>query len=89
MYNEMSRVLNFTYSLYMVPDGQFGARNSTTGVWSGIVGELLAGVTCFSCSTISTYCEICADIATSIIILPRRTSSPVRRTVTEKGKIRR
>lgn len=33
---------NITYELYLVPDGQFGEKNSS-GLWTGIVGELTSG----------------------------------------------
>jgi hypothetical protein len=34
--------LNFTYELYLVPDGKFGAMEQT-GNWNGMIGQLVSG----------------------------------------------
>lgn len=34
--------LNFTYDLYIVPDGKFGAVEQT-GNWNGMIGQLISG----------------------------------------------
>jgi hypothetical protein len=34
--------LNFTYSLYLVPDGKFGAMEQTSN-WNGMIGQLVSG----------------------------------------------
>jgi len=33
----------FALSIYRAPDGQFGSLNATTGVWSGVIGEVVGG----------------------------------------------
>jgi ionotropic glutamate receptor len=33
--------LGFQYELYLVPDGKFGAENTTTGEWNGLVREII------------------------------------------------
>ena len=33
--------LGFQYELYFVPDGKFGAENTTTGEWNGLVREII------------------------------------------------
>ena len=40
--DELSRSMNFTYELYLVPDGIYG-RQDANGVWLGMVGELVYG----------------------------------------------
>ncbi|XP_074650207.1 glutamate receptor ionotropic, kainate 3-like [Tubulanus polymorphus] len=40
--NEIAKLLNFKYELYLVEDGQFGIKTAS-GEWNGIVGELLKG----------------------------------------------
>ena len=40
----ISKLLGFTYELYEVHDGNFGAKNQETGEWNGMVGEIIAGV---------------------------------------------
>ena len=41
---EVARVLNFTFTLYMVPDGNWGGKNTTSGQWNGMVKELVEKV---------------------------------------------
>lgn len=38
---KLARDLGFTFDLYIVADGRYGARSG--GLWTGLVGELLAG----------------------------------------------
>jgi len=48
--NELARILHFTYEIYPVPDGKFGAKTEN-GSWNGVVGELVKQVCdalCFS-----------------------------------------
>lgn len=33
--------LGFQYELYLVPDGKFGAENTTSGEWNGLVREII------------------------------------------------
>ena len=37
--NELARTLHFTYEIYVVPDGRYGALTEN-GTWNGMVGEL-------------------------------------------------
>src|SRR5258705_214099 len=39
-------MLNFKYELYFVPDGKFGAENTTSGEWNGLVREIIDKVSC-------------------------------------------
>ena len=41
--NHLKEMLHFDYKLYLVPDGQFGAKMEN-GEWNGMIGEILAGV---------------------------------------------
>lgn len=41
--NELARNLHFTYDLYLVPDGKYGALTDN-GTWNGMVGELVRQV---------------------------------------------
>ena len=35
--------LEFSYELYLVPDGKYGAIDDNTGLWNGMIGEVLYG----------------------------------------------
>ncbi|RWS02104.1 glutamate receptor ionotropic: kainate 2-like protein, partial [Dinothrombium tinctorium] len=37
----IANYLGFQYELYTVPDGKFGAENTTTGEWNGLVREII------------------------------------------------
>lgn len=37
----IAEMLNFQYELYLVPDGKYGAENTTTGEWNGLVREII------------------------------------------------
>lgn len=37
----ISKSLGFKYNLYEVPDKKFGAENTTTGEWNGLVREII------------------------------------------------
>ncbi|UYV80327.1 GRIK1, partial [Cordylochernes scorpioides] len=37
----LSQLLGFSYELYLVPDNKFGAENTTTGEWNGLVKEII------------------------------------------------
>ena len=41
--NELSRILKFTYDIYLIADGMYGAV-AKNGTWNGMVGELVNGV---------------------------------------------
>ena len=43
MMEEISRMLEFSYEIYPVHDGNFGAR-LPSGEWNGMIGEVLCGV---------------------------------------------
>lgn len=34
-------LIGFSYELYIVPDLKFGAENTTTGEWNGLVREII------------------------------------------------
>ena len=38
--NELARYLNFTYEIYVNPDGKYGSETEN-GTWNGMIGELL------------------------------------------------
>ena len=40
---ELSKKIGFKYTLQLVQDGQFGAFNSLTESWNGVIGELKSG----------------------------------------------
>ncbi|XP_055939862.1 glutamate receptor ionotropic, kainate 2-like isoform X3 [Argiope bruennichi] len=37
----IAELLGFNYDLYLVPDNKFGAENTTSGEWSGLVKEII------------------------------------------------
>ena len=41
MLAEIAKIVNFTYEINQVKDGKYGAQDKETGVWSGMVGELI------------------------------------------------
>jgi hypothetical protein len=41
MLAEIGKIVNFTYEINLVKDGKYGAQDRETGVWSGMVGELI------------------------------------------------
>ncbi len=41
--DELSKLLDFKYELYLAPDGFYGAKDAT-GEWNGRVKELILGV---------------------------------------------
>ena len=43
----ISKILNFTYQFYLVPDGRYGSYNKETKKWDGLIKELLERVSCF------------------------------------------
>ncbi|KAI6240026.1 hypothetical protein M3Y99_00486300 [Aphelenchoides fujianensis] len=53
--------LNFTYDLYLVPDGKFGAIEQT-GNWNGMIGQLVSGEADIALGPISVIAEREADI---------------------------
>ncbi|GFT22207.1 glutamate receptor ionotropic, kainate 2 [Trichonephila clavipes] len=40
----IAELLGFNYDLYLVPDNKFGAENTTSGEWSGLVREIIEKV---------------------------------------------
>lgn len=45
---ELARRLNFKYRIYRSPNNRYGA-DTGNGVWDGMVGEVMAGVSRFLC----------------------------------------
>lgn len=41
---EISKHVGYNYTLELVPDGKYGARDPDTKMWNGMVGELVYGV---------------------------------------------
>lgn len=41
---EIAKHVGFTYRLELVGDGKYGARDSASKMWNGMVGELVYGV---------------------------------------------
>lgn len=41
---EIAKHVGFTYSLELVTDGKYGARDAESKLWNGMVGELVYGV---------------------------------------------
>ncbi len=37
VFHELQNIMNFTYKMYMPPDGQWGAKRED-GTWTGIIG---------------------------------------------------
>ena len=54
MLQELSLLLNFTYSLKRVPDGQFGAKTKH-GNWTGLVGMIERGVSNGKCCVLDRF----------------------------------
>lgn len=42
--DEIAKVKNFKYKLVLVPDNHIGTHDPVTGKWSGMIGEILEGV---------------------------------------------
>ena len=40
---EIAKMLDFRYDIYLVEDGKYGAK-AGDGEWNGMIGELLSGV---------------------------------------------
>lgn len=53
--DEIARLKNFTYKLYLVHGNHNGAHDHVTGKWNGIVGDILEGVRVFEFSLRKTY----------------------------------
>ena len=41
--NELAKNLKFTFEIYTVPDGLYGAE-TINGTWNGMIGELISEV---------------------------------------------
>ncbi|XP_025087345.1 glutamate receptor ionotropic, kainate 3-like isoform X1 [Pomacea canaliculata] len=50
--DEIARMLDFEYEIYLVHDGNFGSKKSN-GEWNGMIGELLAGNATMSVAPLS------------------------------------
>lgn len=53
--------LNFTYELYLVPDGKFGVMEQT-GYWNGMIGQLANGQADIALGPLSMIAERDTDI---------------------------
>ncbi len=42
--DELADKVGFEYTLYLAPDGLYGAFNQRTQQWTGMVGEVVSGV---------------------------------------------
>lgn len=42
--NEIAKIVDFKYEIYLVPDGIYGTIDDTTGEWNGLVKELVESV---------------------------------------------
>ena len=42
--DELSRILGFSYSIYLSPDGKAGVENPSTGEWNGAIKEIIEKV---------------------------------------------
>ena len=41
---ELARRLDFKYKLKLVDDGKWGSRDTSTGQWNGMIGEVISSV---------------------------------------------
>jgi ABC-type amino acid transport substrate-binding protein len=57
----LQKELNFTYELYLVPDKKFG-RLDQTGIWSGMISELVSGQADIALGPISVTNERDVDV---------------------------
>ena len=44
---KIAEFVGFAYQIIPVKDGKYGSRDETTGVWNGMVGELVRHVSTF------------------------------------------
>ena len=58
--SEVVRGIDFDFEVELVPDGKYGAGSRWSGIWNGMIGEVVRGVRCsFS---LQIHCEIyCAQ----------------------------
>ena len=45
--DELSRILGFSYTIYLSPDGKAGVENPSTGEWNGAIKEIIEKVRVF------------------------------------------
>lgn len=45
--DELSRILGFSYTIYLSPDGKAGVENPDTGEWNGAIKEIMEKVQIF------------------------------------------
>lgn len=59
----LAEEMNFDYDLYLLPESESGIFNATTGIWTGLVGELIKGTADISIAplTITTERESVID----------------------------
>ena len=60
----LAKHASFTYSLRAVPDRQRGSRRHD-GTWSGLVGEIIAGVSIYS----SLFTELRQTLSSTIFVI--------------------
>ncbi|XP_066598588.1 uncharacterized protein [Prorops nasuta] len=62
----VAKELGFRFDLYVARDGLFGKRNSTSGTWNGIMGELTSGRAqmAFAPMSVSTHRAEVVDFTT-------------------------
>lgn len=51
----ISELLGFNYDLYLVPDKKFGAENTSSGEWNGLVKEIIEKVEIVSAWKLGSY----------------------------------
>ena len=56
--DELSRILGFSYKIYLSPDGKAGVENPSTGEWNGAIKEIIEKVRIISLDLlIHTYAK--------------------------------
>ena len=53
----IAEMLHFQFELYLVPDGKYGAENTTTKEWNGLVREIIDKVTIRYDKFIFSHCR--------------------------------
>ena len=59
VFHEIQGIMNFTYTMHMPEDGEWGAKRED-GSWTGIIGEIMGkkGKTCPKTHELIQNCEI-------------------------------
>lgn len=55
--DELSRILGFSYTIYLSPDGKAGVENPDTGEWNGAIKEIMEKVQFFLCMFYTCWLE--------------------------------